>query len=285
MMAISPYSLFRCLLAAALLASAGLASARNDKLLLPIANALRSNGTQAVLAHDMAVRFGSASAQPGDSGFIMVHAVADPFGAPNGGSARVRRADEAVCLDAFRKALVDLQQRARTQGGTAVVGIVSNYNNMVMDSRDVYECHIGHSRGVVDLKGVVSRGAQPVLAPPMPATAPYAAAAPQAPMAAVAPEAPQPSRIASGYAAIDDVDAIPYLSDRGRQYYREWLALPTPKAFAISPTGFFFSTSGLRPKDTTLPTDPVERALTGCERNAKMQCKLYAVNGSVVWVK
>jgi len=49
---------------------------------------------------------------------------------------------------------------------------------------------------------------------------------------------------------------VPYLTDRGRQYYREWLAMPTPKAFAISQTGFFYSTSGLKPKDTTLPTDP-----------------------------
>jgi len=280
--AFSRQSRARWLLAAVLLAAAGMASARNEKLMLPIDAAMRSPGTRALLAGDIALRFGSATAAGNEGGgFVAVHAVADPFGGgnPATGGSRVRRADDVVCLDAFRKALMDLQQRARTQGGTAVVGIVSSYNNMVMDSREVYECHIGHSRGVVDLKGIVSRSAQPVMAPPM------APAAPQAPVAVAPPGAPQPARIASGFAAIDDVDAVPYLTDRGRQYYREWLALPTPKAFAISPTGFFFSTSGLKPKDTTLPIDPVERAVAGCERNAKVQCKLYAVNGSVVWAK
>lgn len=281
--AFSRHSIRRWLLGAALLAVAGVASARNERLLLPIEPAMRSPGTRALLGGDIALRFGAASASPGEMGFVVVHAVADPFGPPNGGGARVRRADDVVCLDAFRKALMDMQQRARTQGGTAVVGIVSNYNNMVMDSPHVYECHIGHSRGVVDLRGVVSRGAQPVMAPPVPQYAPQqpVAVAPQAAQPAVA----QPSHIASGFAAIDDVDAIPYLSDRGRQHYRDWLAFPTPKAYAISANGYFFGAAGLRPQDATLPTDPVERAVVGCERVAKVQCKLYAVNRSVVWMK
>ncbi|MDB5859562.1 MAG: putative Dienelactone hydrolase [Ramlibacter sp.] len=281
--AFSRHSAARWLLAAVLLLAAGIASARNDRLLLPIEPALRSPGTRALLAGDIALRFGAASASANEAGFVTVHAVADPFGPPNGGGARVRRADEVVCLDAFRKALMDLQQRARTQGATAVVGIVGNYNNVVMDSPQVYECHIGHSRGVVDLKGVVSRGAQPVMAPPVPQYAPQqpVAAAPQAAQPAPA----QPARIASGFAAIDDVDAIPYLSDRGRQHYRDWLAFPTPKAYAISATGYFFGAAGLRPQDSTLPTDPVERAVVGCERAARVQCKLYAVNRSVVWTK
>jgi hypothetical protein len=103
------------------------------------------------------------------------------------------------------------------------------------------------------------------------------------PPRAVPQEAPPP-RIASGYAQLDDVDAIPYLSDRGRQVYRDWLALATPKAFAIAPNGSFFSTSGQR-RDATLPVDATERALVACERLAKVPCKLYAVNGAVVWVK
>ena len=274
----------RCLLASVLLAAAGAATARNDRLLLPIEPALRSNGTRAMLAADIAMRFGAASNSGAESGFVSTHAVADPFGGgnPSTGGGRQRRADDVVCLDAFRKALLDLQQKARQQGGTAVVGIVSNYNNMVMDSREVYECHIGNSRGVVDLKGVVARNAMPVMAPPM------APAVPQAPMAAEAPAAPQPPqppRFASGYAAIDDVDAIPFLSDRGRQEYRNYLGWPTPKAFALASNGYFWAASGLKPKDPALPTDPSERALQGCERAAKMPCKLYAVNGSVVWVK
>jgi hypothetical protein len=94
---------------------------------------------------------------------------------------------------------------------------------------------------------------------------------------------PQPRSIASGYAAIEDVDALPYLSDRGRAEYREWLTSPTPKAFAISEHGQWWGAWGLAPQDSTMPSDPNQRALIGCQRAAGTTCKLYAVNGSVVW--
>jgi hypothetical protein len=113
--------------------------------------------------------------------------------------------------------------------------------------------------------------------------------------AAVVPSAPAPAstsagtvpaqaaRLDTGFAPLDDIDAIPYLSDRGRKAYAEWLKFPTPRAFAIADNGYFWHTSGLKPKDPTLPTDPVERALRMCENAAKRPCKLYAVNGAVVW--
>lgn len=93
----------------------------------------------------------------------------------------------------------------------------------------------------------------------------------------------QPGFIASGFARIDDIDAIPYLSDKGRNDYREWLAKSTPRAFAIAPNGWHAWTWGLKPRDPAMPIDPSERALLICERGAKQPCKLYAVNGSVVW--
>jgi hypothetical protein len=219
-----------------------------------------------------------------------VQARAEPFpvgSSNNGGGGRERRSDEVVCADAFRKALAELQQRARTQGASAVVGIVSNYNKVTMDSPQVYECHIGITRGVVELKAVLSRAVQPVMAPPIARTAPAPRSA-MAPRAIPEPvEAPimQPARIATGYAAIDDIDAVPYLSERGRNGYREYLTRPTPKAFAIAPNGAWFSAWSLVPGDATMPTDPTERAMVICERSAKVACKLYAVNGSVVWSK
>jgi hypothetical protein len=97
------------------------------------------------------------------------------------------------------------------------------------------------------------------------------------------PARPQPAFIATGYAAIEDVDALPYLSDRGRAAYREWLTRPTPKAFAISDQGHWWAAWSLHPQDTSMPTDPNERALLGCGRSAGAACRLYAVNGSVVW--
>lgn len=117
---------------------------------------------------------------------------------------------------------------------------------------------------------------QPAMQPPM-----ATMAAPADP----APRAPQPVVPPGRYAAIDDVDAIPYLSDRGRQGYREYLTKPTPKAFAISPTGYWYSAWTLRSADPTLPSDPSERAVEGCTRAAKTPCRLYAENGAVVWRK
>lgn len=109
-----------------------------------------------------------------------------------------------------------------------------------------------------------------------------------APAGATPTARPAPAQFAfsaSGYAAVEDVDALPYLSDRGRAAYREWLTRPTPKAFAIGTNGYWYNAWSLTPQDTTLPSDPNERALAGCVRAGGVGCKLYAVNGSVVWKK
>jgi hypothetical protein len=135
---------------------------------------------------------------------------------------------------------------------------------------------------VAELEGgtpreVVARGkAYPSTLPPVNITPP--AAAPAA--AAALPARP----IGSGFAAIDDIDAIPYLNDRGRKGYREWLARETPRAFAISDDGKWYATWGHSP-DASLPKDAGERALLMCERAAHKPCKLYAVNGAVVWTR
>lgn len=126
--------------------------------------------------------------------------------------------------------------------------------------------------------------AAPQPAAPAPA-APPATSAPAAPAQPAAKDAPDtPVRhIASGYAAIDDVEAIPYLTDRGRAGYRDWLGKGTPRAFALAADGHWASAWGLKTSDPDAPSDPAERALRNCERNARMPCRLYAVNGAVVW--
>jgi hypothetical protein len=82
-----------------------------------------------------------------------------------------------------------------------------------------------------------------------------------------------------------DVDAIPYINDKARQRYRDWLKSAPPRAFAISAAGAYAYTSGTAPADETLPSDPVERAVVLCNRNSKQPCALYAVDGAVVWPK
>jgi dienelactone hydrolase len=76
------------------------------------------------------------------------------------------------------------------------------------------------------------------------------------------------------FAAIGDVDAVPYLSDQGRDQYRHFLTLSPPRAFAIAPNGMTASTdSGF---------DPIGRALVAC-RGAGVVCRIYAVDDRVVW--
>lgn len=283
------HHLFHRIVAGVLLAAglAGTAHARNDKLLLPIEQAMRTNGTRALVSDDVPLRFGKMSANGAElMGGTSVHGVADPYGQIVNGYTNQRRQlpDEVVCLNAFRKALVELQTKARAAGADAVVGIVSNYNGVEMDSPSAYECHIGHTRGVVDLRGQFARGGVPprsamVNAPAM--TQPL----PGGDTTAMAPGAAQPAHIASGFAAIDDLDAIPYLSERGRKDYAEFLKRGMPRAFAIASNGAYWYSNGLKPADASQPSDPIERALTNCERTAKQPCKLYAVNGAVVWRK
>ncbi len=42
---------------------------------------------------------------------------------------------------------------------------------------------------------------------------------------------------ASGFAAIDNIDAIPHLKQSGREAYRHYLSQPLPRAFALSASG------------------------------------------------
>ena len=117
------------------------------------------------------------------------------------------------------------------------------------------------------------------------APAPTQPSVPSSATAPVAVNSPAPAPIASGYARIDDVDAVPYLSDKGREDYRQWVGQPTPKAFAVATDGAWFGAWSLKPRDPSHPSDPSERAMTVCQQRTKTTCMMYAVNGSVVWTK
>ena len=156
-------TILRAAVLLAALAAAGAASARNDKLLLPVDSALRGSGLVAAPQADMPLRFGTGTAAGADAlPSVNAHGVMDPSAAAgnNYGNKRDRRPDADVCQDAFRKALAELQQRGRASGGVAVVGIVGNYRGAVFDSPNAFECHVGMTRVVVDLRG------QPVRALP-----------------------------------------------------------------------------------------------------------------------
>lgn len=97
-------------------------------------------------------------------------------------------------------------------------------------------------------------------------------------------EAAQKAKPASApaYADIGNVEAVPYLTNSGRDAYREYLSKPSPKAFAIATNSAAYSVWG-KAKDMSLPADVGERALVLCERVAKRACQLYAVDDRVVF--
>ncbi|MFJ2988045.1 hypothetical protein ACIPF8_09265 [Collimonas sp. NPDC087041] len=146
----------------------GTAQARNTRLLLPIDTVVPPKTAQAqaqpqpagqVAAHkgdddDMVIIFGEAAVPQGlkfVSQDIQARGEVQP-------SFRHGYEDEAICQQAFRKAMVKLIGQARAQGANAVVGIVSNYNHAtVMDSPTQYECHAGTTRAVVDLKAKLAK--------------------------------------------------------------------------------------------------------------------------------
>lgn len=67
----------------------------------------------------------------------------------------VGRPDDDVCRWAMISALKELAERAKTEGGDAVVEIVSYYKKNVFSSTTEYECHAGNIVAGVALKGRV----------------------------------------------------------------------------------------------------------------------------------
>ncbi|MEO8152969.1 MAG: hypothetical protein ABI605_07860 [Rhizobacter sp.] len=77
----------------------------------------------------------------------------------------------------------------------------------------------------------------------------------------------------TGFAAISDVDALP-LRDQGKELYRQYLALPSPKVFIIYEDGAV--------RRVWNDPDAVTKGLAQCAREGK-RCWLYAVDDRVVW--
>jgi nucleoid-associated protein YgaU len=106
------------------------------------------------------------------------------------------------------------------------------------------------------------------------AAAPSIAAAP-APAVVTAPQAAPTTAL---------TDRVPFLNDTRQAGYQSFLQRTTPpRACAISDNGHYACASGTRPKDTSLPTDPKERALQTCTNNARKACILYVVDNTVVY--
>lgn len=87
--------------------------------------------------------------------------------------------------------------------------------------------------------------------------------------------APAPSLPRSKFAVVDDIAAVPYLTENGRAAYREYLNKLTPRAFAVSPSGAWcWAEEG---------EEPETRALAACAQKSNQPCQLYSVDDYVVW--
>ncbi|MGH8853351.1 MAG: dienelactone hydrolase family protein [Telluria sp.] len=86
---------------------------------------------------------------------------------------------------------------------------------------------------------------------------------------------PPPSPVRTDYAKVDDIGAVPFLSENGRRAYQEYLTKLTPRAFAVSPSGAWtWAEEG---------EDPDGRALSTCSAKSTEPCRLYSVDDYVVW--
>lgn len=81
---------------------------------------------------------------------------------------------------------------------------------------------------------------------------------------------------ATHYADVEDVNAVPYLNDSGRETYRKFLADPMPKVFVFSTKGLAATFNG--------GFDPLGRALSTCQKYSQ-KCQVYAVDNEVTWVR
>ena len=85
---------------------------------------------------------------------------------------------------------------------------------------------------------------------------------------------PKPWPKPTGFAALADIAAVPYLNDQARELYSQYLQKPIPKAFVLSPAGFASAQYG--------GLDPVQTGMDACRAAGKI-CRPYAVDDQVVW--
>jgi len=89
-----------------------------------------------------------------------------------------------------------------------------------------------------------------------------------------------PAQTTKGFAPVAKIDALPYVRENGRSAYQEFLGMPTPRAFAIAPNGAWGRGARLRPGARG---DVAEDALARCNQRGEGQCRVYAIDGHVVW--
>ena len=184
-------------MAAALIAWAAPAQARNVRLMESVADTARASRVHDILGN-LDMRFGSDSAR--GANIIRRDVVVKGVGTTKlndvGEDDRVRPADHDLCARAFEDAVTQLAFAARGARATSIVGVVSNYEGSVFDDPTHFECHAGALKAAVTLRaqlavGPVAPNVVPVISPPAPVpVAPPPAPIPVAPEPGISPPRP-----------------------------------------------------------------------------------------------
>jgi len=125
------------------------AEARDTQYHLPVAAVTGNQDYQAMLGADVSFYFAGQTTPKVEKtlGEYVTNRKTDSF----------FKSDENACQWAFLSALLALRQRAKEEGGDAVVDIISFYKKVPFSSPTDYECHAGVFIAGVALKGTVAR--------------------------------------------------------------------------------------------------------------------------------
>jgi hypothetical protein len=139
---------FRCVLALSMAGVASAALARNDRVVVPIQDALARNGSfKDNLGDDVALYFGERQT-PKVLQALSVWTFTRK-------TSRLTSDDKHACEVAFISAAYALQQRAREDGANAVIDIRSVHNGTETNSETEYVCGSGNVAASVILKGTL----------------------------------------------------------------------------------------------------------------------------------
>ncbi|MDO5685865.1 MAG: hypothetical protein Q4G42_00470 [Neisseria sp.] len=139
-------SALKTVLGIAMILAAVSAHARNDRIELPIKDALNTPDAQEVLDPGVKLVFG------GGGGNVIRKNLSSRQSANS-----VGKSDEAACNRAFLNTLKQFQTRAREMNATRVVNITTYYGNERVKSSSRFVCHAGSVIARVTMKGDIAR--------------------------------------------------------------------------------------------------------------------------------
>ncbi|MES3024163.1 MAG: excinuclease ATPase subunit [Pseudomonadota bacterium] len=119
--------------------------AADNKLMMPLAEALANDEVKSRLGDSVKFYFGS---QPTPK--VLEQLASDKTSLRTNSFGK---SNEAACTRVFLSALLSLQKRANALGANAVINIVSNFKNVEYASTTDFECHAGSIMAGVALKG------------------------------------------------------------------------------------------------------------------------------------